>query len=130
MPPSYDAGGSRSSLYYARLSSAASPQPRPGALPLDLPGPKITVRRGTAVANRPIAEPAAADVDALRREFRRLRAEVLGLQEEKQDLERRNARAGADAGEDPAGHLDLVDRPHAAPTSERPDPRGTHRRGA
>ena len=49
------------------------------------------MRRGTAVANRPIAEPAAADVDALRREFRRLRAEVLGLQEEKQDLERRNA---------------------------------------
>jgi predicted nucleic acid-binding Zn-ribbon protein len=34
---------------------------------------------------------AAADVDALRRELRRLRAEVSGLQEEKQDLERRLA---------------------------------------
>src|SRR5437870_5114838 len=40
---------------------------------------KIAVRRGTAATNRPTAEPDdAADVDALRRELRRLRAEVLG----------------------------------------------------
>ena len=54
---------------------------------------KITVRRMTAGESRPTAEidDDVADVDALRRELRRLRGEVLGLQEEKRDLERRNA---------------------------------------
>ena len=54
---------------------------------------KITVRRRTlaTVPIRPTADPDVDDVDALRREVRRLRGEVLGLQEEKQDLERRNA---------------------------------------
>src|SRR2546425_496233 len=53
---------------------------------------KITVRRVTAAATRPQPEPDdVVDVEALHRELRRLRAEVLGLQEEKQDLERRNA---------------------------------------
>src|SRR6266446_5930970 len=46
---------------------------------------KITVRRMTAAVSRPTAEidDDVADVDALRRELRRLRGEVLGLQEEK-----------------------------------------------
>ena len=47
---------------------------------------KITVRRGTTAAtNRSIAEPegAATDVDALRREVRRLRGEVLRLEDDK-----------------------------------------------
>src|SRR2546430_15473162 len=45
---------------------------------------KITVRRGTTAAtNRSIAEPegAATDVDALRREVRRLRGEVVRLED-------------------------------------------------
>ncbi len=72
---------------------------------------KITVRRVTASPTRPTAEPDGdgTDVESLRRELRRLRAEVLGLQEEKQDLERRNAvmqRVGADAREDVAGRVD------------------------
>ena len=53
---------------------------------------KITVRRGTAVASRPKPErDDVVDVDDLRRELRRVRAEVLELQEEKGDLERRLA---------------------------------------
>jgi len=54
---------------------------------------KITVRRMTAAVSRPTAEidDDVADVDALRRELRRLRGEVPGLQEQKRDLERRNA---------------------------------------
>ena len=54
---------------------------------------RITIRRGTPAApSRPTPEPVDVnDVEALRKELRRLRAEVFSLQEEKQDLERRNA---------------------------------------
>jgi len=56
---------------------------------------KIAVRRGTATPatpSRATPEPVDLDdIDALRRELRRLRGEVLGLQEEKRELERRNA---------------------------------------
>ena len=50
----------------------------------------ITTTSGAAWHWR-ITDGDGTDVESLRREFRRLRAEVLGLQEEKQDLERRNA---------------------------------------
>ena len=56
---------------------------------------KIAVRPGTATPatpSRATPEPVDLDdIDALRRELRRLRGEVLGLQEEKRELERRNA---------------------------------------
>src|SRR5436189_4723110 len=54
---------------------------------------KITVRRVTASPTRPTAEPDGdgTNVESLRRELRRLRAEALARQEEKQDLERRHA---------------------------------------
>ena len=68
----------------------------------------ITTTSGAAWHWR-ITDGDGTDVESLRREFRRLRAEVLGLQEEKQDLERRNAvmqRVGADAREDVAGRVD------------------------
>ena len=50
---------------------------------------KITVRRKRESRPRPDLDDVARP-EALRKELRRLRAEVLGLQEEKQDLERRN----------------------------------------
>jgi len=82
---------------------------------------KIAVRRGTAATNRPTAEPDdAADVDALRRELRRLRAEVLGSRRRSAGPRAAQcppgARARADAGEDPAGDLDVVER--AGPLAE------------
>ncbi len=53
---------------------------------------RITVRRGTATTNRSKPEVNdIADVEALRRELRRLLGEDLHLEEEKQDLERRLA---------------------------------------
>src|SRR6266550_8396717 len=53
---------------------------------------KITVRRVTASPSRPTAEPDAIDdVDALRRELRRLRGEVVRLEEDKGELEKRIA---------------------------------------
>jgi len=58
---------------------------------------RITVRRGMltpAAPRRTTPEPADIDdVEALRQELRRLRAEVISLKEEKQDLERRLAAA-------------------------------------
>ena len=56
---------------------------------------RISIRRGTPAApSRPTPEPVDVnDVEALRKELRRLRAEVFSLQEEKQDLERRLAAA-------------------------------------
>ena len=56
---------------------------------------KITVRRGMlapAATSRPTPEPVDVDdVEALRKELRRLRGENLRLEEEKRDLERRLA---------------------------------------
>jgi len=81
---------------------------------------KITVRRRTAALSRPTAEieDDVADVHTLRRELRRLRAEVLRLEEDKRVLEERvrfpRARAGGDAEEVPAGHVNLVERDGSA----------------
>ena len=54
---------------------------------------KITVRRGTlapAATSRPTPEPVDVDdVEALRKELRRLRGEVLRLEDDKRELERR-----------------------------------------
>ena len=57
---------------------------------------KITVRRRTAALSRPTAEieDDAADVHTLRRELRRLPAEVLRLEEDKRELEERVAFLG------------------------------------
>ena len=58
---------------------------------------RITVQRGMltpAAPRRSTPEPADIDdVEALRKELRRLQAEVISLKEEKQDLERRLAAA-------------------------------------
>ena len=62
----------------------------------------------------------------MRKELRRLRAEVLGLQEEKQDLERRNTHLVREleqnAEEDPAGDVDVVERDAAPLSSPRSRP--------
>ena len=54
---------------------------------------KITVRRGTlapAAPSRPAAEPVDGDdVEALRKELRRLRGEITRLEDDKRELERR-----------------------------------------
>ena len=52
---------------------------------------KIDVRRGTPAApSRPTPEPVDVDdIDALRKELRRLRGEVLRLEDDKRELERR-----------------------------------------
>ena len=77
-------------------------------------------RRLTAALSRPTAEieDDVADVHTLRRELRRLRAEVLRLEEDKRVLEERvrfpRARAGGDAEEVPAGHVNLVERDGSA----------------
>ena len=56
---------------------------------------KITVRRGTlapAATSRPTPEPVDGDdIEALRKELRRLRGEVVRLEDDKRELERRIA---------------------------------------
>jgi hypothetical protein len=55
---------------------------------------KITVRRGTAASTRPTPQldhDVSDDVEALRKELRRLRGEVLRLEDDKRELEKRIA---------------------------------------
>ena len=53
---------------------------------------KITVRRTTAATSRPKPEVEDVDdVDALRKELRRLRGEVVRLEDDKRELEKRIA---------------------------------------
>ena len=93
---------------------------------------RITVRRGMAPAPiRSTAKPDnddADDVESLRRELRRLRSEVLRLEDDTRAREAHrplSARDGAAAGEDPAGNLDVVEAGRDAPASRH---RARHRR--
>src|SRR5439155_1148154 len=64
----------------------------------------------------------ADDVESLRRELRRLRSEVLRLEDDTRAREAHrplSARDGAAAGEDPAGNLDVVEAGRDAPASRR-----------
>src|SRR5262252_6935052 len=72
------------------------------------------VRRGPPAPSRPTAESDddVADVEGLRHEVRRLRAELLAVQEQKRAFREAHrspgAQVGGDAEEDPAGEVDVV----------------------